>query len=64
MADVLARVRRINEHMQATEKDPARLGDAQREQGEFSRTFDPRVTRLRDILKEMASLTDNLLDRV
>lgn len=64
MEDVLQRLRTINDHVQETEQDPARLVDAQRELADFDRALDPRVAGLTKTLKEMSRLANELLDRL
>jgi hypothetical protein len=64
MDDVLASMRQINTHIRATAANASALNDARAAQDAFVAKFDPRVKGLKQNLKTMSELTDELVDRV
>lgn len=59
MDRALATIKTINEHVQASQTDPAR-----QERQAFVQEFDPRVAQLKEKLKQMNILANDLIDRL
>lgn len=64
MDRALAAVNRINTHVQDSLKDPIRLVAARQVQQAFIDEFDPEFVRLKDVLKRMNILANDLIDRL
>lgn len=64
MSRALQALKTINEHVQASRHDPARLNDARNEQQKFAQEFDPLLNRLKTRLKRMNTLANDLIDRM
>jgi len=64
MDRALAALERINLHVQASRADPTQLAAARQEQQAFIAEFDPEFARLKDVLKRMNELANDLIRRL